>query len=598
MGVLRVNLSPTQALGQWKFTWEFDYHDSGNLVRGLPRGEYELEFKSVGGYIEPPRQTISVQNGVTNEYAFAYQATTLPQVGSLTVHIHPPSVATNVSVPDRGQWKRQGEPDGVWHDSDEVLDSLPVGIYIISFKTIADWATPGSKLVNVKPNRVNAVDGYYYSTSPNPGDGPLRLDWLEVNQTYSDKLPYVFCGQIQSPAGFGSGCVVKNKVVLTAAHVVYDDVALSFVPTASVKWFLQRYAGLYEPPPQIPRGWCVFEGYASAREADRSPGVSSRESQNLDVAALYFLEPAGGGGYSGYVVSRSPGQEWLYRTSQQTLVGYPVEAVPDADRGRMHATRARPLIWSAEYAQLHSTTNIKAYAGNSGGPLCVQFTNQTYYPAAVFLGGAGRTVVRAIDEDVAGLIVCAEVLGDQAPNNTGGDPILLRPNQQFSPIIYGFVNVQMRPVAVTNLGAGYRFKEATNGQFYNESDLTFAMLGGTKYTLEFSTIPYYFAPGNIVVTVTNGLTNDSFAPYQAYGSLRADPLTPTLSPREISSLQLWAIGTRGSTYRIDYKDLQSTGSTAWRSNLIRLTLTNREQFVTNIVVTNVPPRVFRSVLKP
>src|SRR5439155_15696290 len=143
----------------------------------------------------------------------------------------------------------------------------------------------------------------------------------------------------------------------------------------------------------------------------------------------------------------------------------------------------------------------------------------------------------------AGLIVCAEVLGDQAPNNTGGDPILLRPNQQFSPIIYGFVNVQMRPVAVTNLGAGYRFKEATNGQFYTESDLTFAMLGGTKYTLEFSTIPYYFAPGNIVVTVTNGLTNDSFAPYQAYGSLRADPLTPTLSPREISSLQLWAIGT-------------------------------------------------------
>jgi len=98
-------------------------------------------------------------------------------------------------------------------------------------------------------------------------------------------------------------------VVLTAAHVVFDDSTLSYV--ARVRWFFQREKGEFEPPAQTPRGWYVFSGYAAARTNDNTPGVSSPASQNLDVAALYFLEDAGRGGQSGYLVSEPGATEWL-----------------------------------------------------------------------------------------------------------------------------------------------------------------------------------------------------------------------------------------------------------------------------------------------
>ena len=74
--------------------------------------------------------------------------------------------------------------------------------------------------------------------------------------------------------------------MLTAAHVVYDDLLFSFQPVGRVKWFFQRYAGSYEPPPKLPRGWCVFTSYSAQRIADDTPGISSLASEDLDVAAL------------------------------------------------------------------------------------------------------------------------------------------------------------------------------------------------------------------------------------------------------------------------------------------------------------------------
>ena len=64
-------------------------------------------------------------------------------------------------------------------------------------------------------------------------------------------------------------------VVLTAAHVVFDDRALTYLPASGVKWFFQRHAGVYEPAPQTPRGWVVLGGYAAQRTADATPGVTA-----------------------------------------------------------------------------------------------------------------------------------------------------------------------------------------------------------------------------------------------------------------------------------------------------------------------------------
>jgi len=54
----------------------------------------------------------------------------------------------------------------------------------------------------------------------------------------------------------------------------------------------------------------------------------------------------------------------------------------------------------------------------SAGPLCVQFTNDTLLPAAVYLGGSAQTIVRAIDGGVADLINRADVTANTGDNNT------------------------------------------------------------------------------------------------------------------------------------------------------------------------------------
>ena len=55
----------------------------------------------------------------------------------------------------------------------------------------------------------------------------------------------------------------------------------------------------------------------------------------------------------------------------------------------------------------------------------MQFTNDTYYPAAVYLGGSAQTIVRAIDGGVADLINRADVTANTGVNDTGGGVVLL-----------------------------------------------------------------------------------------------------------------------------------------------------------------------------
>src|SRR5207247_2294799 len=79
----------------------------------------------------------------------------------------------------------------------------------------------------------------------------------------TSKSPYCFAGQFQSDAGFGSGTVVEERVVLTAAHVVFDDATLTY--TTGLQWRFERERGTVDPAPLAPRGSYVFGGYATRR---------------------------------------------------------------------------------------------------------------------------------------------------------------------------------------------------------------------------------------------------------------------------------------------------------------------------------------------
>ena len=101
-------------------------------------------------------------------------------------------------------------------------------------------------------------------------------------------------GSWRSDVGYGSGVAVQANVVLTAAHLVFNDQTLSYVSQAY--WYFQEEAGVYQPEPMAARGWYVLSGYAAQRTNDLevyAPDTSTPQSRNLDVAALVFSVAGG-----------------------------------------------------------------------------------------------------------------------------------------------------------------------------------------------------------------------------------------------------------------------------------------------------------------
>jgi hypothetical protein len=135
------------------------------------------------------------------------------------------------------------------------------------------------------------------------------------------------------------------------------------------------------------------------------------------------------------------------------LVGYPMDC---SNPGKMHATAPADYAFSNYFGRVFSTDQIRALPGCSGGPLCVQFTNGQYYPAAIYLGGSGETVVRAINGAVADLINRAAVAGHGGENNVGGGVITITTGFSNNPFCSGSVSVRVGPQSAIDAGAAWR----------------------------------------------------------------------------------------------------------------------------------------------
>ena len=142
---------------------------------------------------------------------------------------------------------------------------------------------------------------------------------------------------------------MRETVVLTAAHMVFNDATLSYVNRAY--WSFQQEAGVFQPEPMPARGWYVLSGYAAQRTNDLPPvgtlGVdqSSPQSRDLDVAALYFTARRRRGGYGGYLASDTVPNPWLTGSNLKMLVGYPVDGSQFGDaqhRAGQACTPRRP----------------------------------------------------------------------------------------------------------------------------------------------------------------------------------------------------------------------------------------------------------------
>jgi hypothetical protein len=221
-GQLRVTLIPPEALGQWRFPWELGWRSSETLVTKLEVANYDIEFRSVAGYAAIPGSvTVAVAGGggiteSTNQYFFTGPGGT----GWMTVPIEPNTVVSNAG------WRLVGE--GPYRAPGSTATNLVPGVHVIEFQPVSGWSAPAKRTVQVYADQGSVVTGSYLLADPLPGGAQLPVasnpfSVINDSLTFNPLLPYAFNGQLQTANGFGSGVAVREKVVLTAAHVVFDD---------------------------------------------------------------------------------------------------------------------------------------------------------------------------------------------------------------------------------------------------------------------------------------------------------------------------------------------------------------------------------------
>lgn len=217
------------------------------------------------------------------------------------------------------------------------------------------------------------------------------------------------------------------------------------------------------------RGWYVSTNYVVERLREMNVfhltnGVSTTASQQWDAAAVFFDEPVARGGAIGYLLSDADSNEWLANSMVKELMGYPLSG--GLNDGRLHYVRPGKYEFSNEAGRVYSTKGFLSYPGNSGGPLCVQvpFTDRdVFFPAAVYLGTTGgRSLVRAIDSDVASLINRAASSAALGTNFTGGGVIAFNAGGGLNPFQLVRLTVRLAPAEAVAAGARWRLQGATN----------------------------------------------------------------------------------------------------------------------------------------
>jgi hypothetical protein len=601
-GQLTVTLAPAEAQGQWRFPWELIWRNSGTTANNLVAGNYLIQMRNVSGYVAvPPGDPIPVTNNGMTSVSFQYYPTINPVeinnlVGSLTVNIGP-------SPPAGVGWRFLGESGAYLYSG--FTTNLPAGIYLIEFAPVNGFSKPPNQQVQVKGGAPTTLSESYLLVTTQLPNGVLLPAPVPDNQiTDSTNYPFAFNGRLQSDVevGYGSGVAVLPKVVLTAAHLVFNDQTLSYA--SQVYWRGQEEAGKFEPQPQLARSYCVLSGYASQRTNDvlggLGPDQSSPQSRNFDVAALYFPQAVAGGGYGGYLPSDAAPNTWLTGTSLKMLVGYPVDGSQfgkaDIVPGLMYQTQPQPYplslaTESVDNQQVYAAPWFLSYPGNSGGPLYVQL-NGYYYPAGVYLGTLYNgtqpyaSAVRAINSEVVSLITNAAALGDSGTNSTGGGVVLLTPGAS-SLFQLGYFSIRVTPSNAADKGAAWRISELTDSAYYSNSAVFGLPVG--HYTVSYRPLAAFLTPTNYPFELTDNVTNVIEARYTS--------LQPTASSLRVTGGTVSLLFTNaplGQSYAIE----RSTNLVNWFPLATNQTATNGTLSVTNSGMNNIPNAFYRARLVP
>ena len=496
-GEVTVNIAPPDT-GGWRFDGERQWRVSGETAANLTSGDRLVEFRPVPGYIHPPTELVALTSSDPERVLEGtYFQTPATGTGTLTVHLKPDNLAGT-------QWRFSGETD--WRDGEVEISGLVPGTYLVESKPVADRVTPPTTSVAIEEGVPSSLTlTYVYANNPT-GEGTVVLSFENVSN--DEDQPFAYLGQIRSSVGSSTGFVVKRRVVATAGHVVFDDGSLSFI--SDLQWLFQRHSSEHEPRPQTPRGFYLAAGYAEARQVDGVvPGVGTPESQDLDYAVLYFQEEAGRGGVGGFLASEAMDEnEFLSSSVEKMLAGYPVDGILESDLGKAHATPVFNDALIPAFGETWTTSSIYGVGGISGGPLFARHSNGAFYPAAIYLGGAGQAVVRAIDSDVVDLFLRAEASGNGGENNTGGGITHTSVAGNLSTTDPGALRVVIEPASATAMGAGWQLVPEST---WRQGGALKSGLSAGTYNLVFNPIDGFQAPEMQSAEVTGGqLTTVTF----------------------------------------------------------------------------------------
>ena len=592
-GRLMVTLIPAAADGQWRFPWEVAWRDSGTIASNLAPDNYTIEYKNIPGYLTiTTNYTVGVTNGgtifVTNQY---YPTALAPTNGAGTLTVNMPN------APSGAAWGFLGGSNSL---PSGFTTNLVPGAYLVGFQPVAGYSTPANLSVQVVAGEPSIISVSYLVASPAPANVLLPVQVPTANIADITDYPFGFNGQLLSDTGYGSGVAVQTNVVLTAAHVVFNDDNLSY--SSQAYWFFRQEAGTFSPEPIAARGWYILGGYAAQRTNDLAHGYSvdesSAESRNMDVAALYFTKPMAGGGFGGYLPSDTVPNQWLSGTTEKMLVGYPVDGSLFGDAsivpGKMYQTLPQRYPMNLDPNQVIGQQEVYdadwflGYPGDSGGPVYVKF-NDYYYPAGVYLGiyyngSSFVTLVRGLDSNVVNMVTLVQLQGDGGTNNTGGGVITIIPNAAVSAANPGYVQWKLEPPAAVADGAGWRLAGDTS--YSNATNYTRSVLNTNAVVVQFKSIAGWSLPPSKSISVQpNEITVSTGFYTVASPMLKASP-----------GLGIGLIGTTGTTYRIESRISLTTG--AWQPVVTNTITSNGFNLVLPPPAGNQPATFYRAVWLP
>ncbi len=536
---LQIFLDPTH--GGWRLPWEFSWRGSGGSITGLLGGQYEIEYKPLSGYeapIEATNISIAVPDNTSVARSVSYLPSGQPIFGALTVIIEPPEL-TNAT------WSLAGEPGSY---PSGVTTNTALGNYIVIGSPVAGWNVPSPASISVVANEERIITLRYTLAETWQGSGSAATPQVSYNYANivnvligNDHLPFGWNGQIVSDLGSGSGVVVKEHVVLTAAHVVWDEARGQLAQ--NLRWFFQRHAGEFEPKPLTPRGVLLLTNYIIVRSnyvaAGGTNGISTPESRRHDIAVLYFDPPAGRGGYGGYLLSDTETNVWLTQDGRnKMLVGYSSSG-PGVQPGKIHETLSLNYAFVGDGGGVYHTLDVRGFPGNSGGPLYVQHSNTIYYPAAVYLGSSSdRSYVRAIDTNVVRLINLASALAvsEEATNELDPGFIHIQPGPITNMTQFRKLYFIINPPEATNNGARWSVFDIA-GNFFVASNQLAANLPanlrlGLTYRLDFAPAAGFVAPPSGSLTITGAYDLRLTANYLRPPQILTQPQSLRLFPGE------------------------------------------------------------------